>query len=245
MAAVNRFRTYGLVSLCGVGVAATIDNAFGLGGSAFLADICMTILEGDTPEGEMGGMADMPMEIKPVPLIALSLTATAAAIYGLTRDHQRFVSGKSEPDDQERAAILSAMLLVSRARGRVAREEVLDVFRIVTSHDLDRDLLELTLQRFQNASDDELERYRFPPMSSSIARRRTLAAALMVGCVARPATSEVSALIERIGLDIGASSEDVSAARTALHKWQKDCTPANGVSLVTLLRHRSLDLAPA
>lgn len=241
----NRFKTYGLVGLCGVGVVATIDSAFGLGGSALLADICMTLLEGDTPEGEMGGMADMPMEIKPVPLIALSLAATTAAIVALTKDHQRAVSGRSEPDDEERAAILSAMLMVATARGRTSREELMDVFRIVTSHGLNQELLELAYDRFRQMSDADVSQCRLPPVSSSIGRRRTLAAALMIGCVARPSTSEISGLIERIALDIGATSEDVSAARSALKSWQEECVPAHGVSLVTVLRHRPLSLSPA
>lgn len=241
----NRFKTYGLVSLCGVGVVATIDSAFGLGGSALLADICMTLLEGDTSEGEMGGMADMPMEIKPVPLIALSLTATTVAIWALAKDHQRMVAGKSEPDDEERAAILSAMLIVAAARGRTSREELMDVFRIVTSHGLDHDLLELAYSRFHQMSDTDVAEYRLAPVSSSIGRRRTLAAALMIGCVARPGTAEISDQIERIALEIDATSDDFSAAQQALETWQKDCKPVQGVSLVTVLRHRPLSLAPA
>ena len=241
----NRFKTYGLVGLCGVGVVATIDSAFGLGGSALLADICMTLLEGDTPEGEMGGMADMPMEIKPVPIIALSLTATTAAIWALAQDHQRMVSGKSEPDDEQRAAILSAMLMVAAARGRTSREELFDVFRIVTGHDLNQDLLDLAYGRFEQMSAADLAQSRLAPVSSSIGRRRTLAAALMIGCVARPSTHAISALVERIAVDIEATSEDVSAARMALETWQEDCTPMQGVSPVTLLRHRCLTLAPA
>lgn len=242
----NRVKTYGLVGLCGVGVAATVDTAFGLGGGAFLADICMTLIEGERPEGEMGGgMQEMPMEIKPIPLIGLSLAATTAAIVALAMDHQRMVAGRSEPDDEERAAILSAMLIVAKARGRTSREELMDVFRIVTSHSLNQDLLELAYGRFQQMSETDLNHCRLAPVSSAIGRRRTLAAALMIGCIARPATAEISALVERIALDIGATSDDVSVARKALETWRQDCQPAHGVSLVTVLRHRPLSLSPA
>ena len=238
----NRFKTYGLVGLCAVGVTATLDSALGLGGSALLADICMTILEGG--ESSEGGMADMPMEVKPVPIIAISLAATTAAIYALAQDHKKTMTGRSEPSDEERASILSAMLLVGATQGRVSREEMLDVFRIVSHHELDPDLLDFAHQRFHVLAEADLEQYRLPPVTSSIGRRRTLAAALMLGCVARPATEAVSALVERIALDIEATSDDIAAARRSLESWKQDCPTREGVSLVTVLRHRALELAP-
>lgn len=242
----NRFKTYGLVGLCGVGVAATIDSAFGLGGSALLADICMTILEGDTPEGEMGGgMADMPMEIKPVPLIGLSLAATTAAIYALTRDHQRMIRGKSEPDDAERAAILSAMLLVAAERGRTSRDELKDVFRIVTSHRLSPELVDFAYDRFGQMTETELSQYRLAPLGTGIGRRRTLAAALMIGCAARLSPVIVEPLIGRIASDIGAAPEDIQAAQRAVDEWQGDSALMEGISPVTVFRHRDLELTPA
>lgn len=238
----NRFKTCGLIGLCAVGVTATVDSAFGIGGSALLADICMTILEGDNAEG---GMGDMPMEVKPIPIIAISLAATTAAIIALAQDHQKMVTGRSEPDDEERASILSAMLLVAAAQGRASREEMLDVFRIVTHHELDHDLLDFANQRFLALVEADLRQYRLPTVSSSIGRRRTLAAALMLGCVARPANETVSSLVERIALDIEATSDDIAAARQSLDRWKQGCPTAEGVSLVTVLRHRALDLAPA
>ncbi len=239
MFAVNRFQTYGLVGLAGVAVLATVDSALGLGGGAFLADICRTFLEDDP-----AGMGDMRMEVKPVPLIALSLVATVVAITALTREHQRAAAGRSAPDDEERAAVLSAMLIVATSQGRTSREEIMDVFRIVTHHQLDDDLLNLSYDRYLAMSKAGSGDYRLPPVSTSIGRRRTLAAALMIGCVARPATEETLVLIESLALDIGATSEDISAARQALEAWQDGCSPVAGVSPITVLRHRALQLAP-
>ncbi|MEM6385932.1 MAG: hypothetical protein AAF718_06820 [Pseudomonadota bacterium] len=241
----NRFKTYGLVGLCGIGVVATIDSAFGLGGSALLADICMTILEGAPQDGEMAAMDDMDMEVKPVPLIALSLAATTAAIIALAKDHQRIAMGRAEPDDKERASILSAMLVVAAVSGRTTREEMMDVFRIVTGHGLNDELLDLAYARFATLSQEGAMRSRLPPVSSSIGRRRTLAAAMMIGCVVRPATGNVQRVLDRLAQDIGADANDVSEARQALDNWQEDCTPCHGVSPVTLLRHRPLTLMPA
>jgi len=193
----------------------------------------------------MGGMADMPMEIKPVPLIALSLAATTAAIFALAKDHQKMVAGKSEPDDEERVAILSAMLLVGAARGQATREELMDVYRIVTSHSLDYDLMDLSFTRFQGLAPKDLAAFHLAPLSSSIARRRVLASALLVGCAARTPDHSVSQLIERLTIEIGASASDVDAARQALADWQEGAPKVQGVSSVTLLRHRTLNLAPA
>lgn len=242
----NRFKTYGLGALCGVGVLATLDSALGLGGGALLADICRTFLEDEPAGGEgMGGMAGMSMEVKPVPLIALSLAATTAAIWALAQDHQKVVTGRSEPDDEERSAILSAMLIVATAQGRTTRDEMADVFRIVTSHDLEDDLLEAAYTRFHDMQADPARSYRMPEVRTSIGRRRVLAAALIVGCVARQSTEHMSGLIAQLAADIGATSEDITAARDSLAEWQSDHTPVRGVSPVSVLRHRSLQLSPA
>ncbi len=238
----NRFKTYGLGALCGVGVIATLDSAFGLGGGAFLADICRTFLEDEPMEG---GMAGMSMEVKPVPLIALSLAATTAAIWALTREHQRAVTGRSEPDDEERSAILSATLIVAAAQGRTSRDEIADVFRIVTCHDLDDDLLETAYQRFRDMLEGEARAYRMAEVSTAIGRRRALAAALMVGCVAREPGETILSLIGQMASDMGATSDDIAAARGALEHWKADLEPVQGVSPVSLLRHRSLRLRPA
>ncbi len=240
MIGVNRFQTNGLIGLAGIAVLATLDSALGLGGGAFLADICRTVLE-DEPSGGMGGMA---MEVKPVPLIALSMAATGAAIWAMTREHQREEAGRSAPDGEEQAAILSAMVIVAASQGRTSREEIRDVFRIVTEHELDEDLVDLAYERYLAMVEAEKPRHRMPPVSSSIGRRRTLAAALIMGCVARRSTETTPALIERIALDIGATTDDIAVARQSLGEWQKDCQPASGVSPVTVLRHRSLRLAP-
>ena len=136
------------------------------------------------------------------------------------------------------------MLIVATSQGRTSREEIMDVFRIVTHHQLDDDLLNLSYDRYLAMSKAGSGDYRLPPVSTSIGRRRTLAAALMIGCVARPATEETLVLIESLALDIGATSEDISAARQALEAWQDGCSPVAGVSPITVLRHRALQLAP-
>ncbi len=241
----NRFKTYGLGALCGVGVVATLDSAFGLGGGALLADICMTLLEDEPAMDEgMGGMPEMSMEVKPVPLIALSLAATTAAIWALAKEHEKSVTGRTEPDDEERSAILSSMLIVAVVQGRTSRDEMANIFRIVTSHDLDNDLLEAAYQRFCNMRESDTRDYRMPEVSTPLGRRRTLAAALMTGCVARKSEEGMLDLIGKIAADIGATSEDIAAARAALEQWQEDLEPVQGVSPVSLLRHRSLLLNP-
>lgn len=239
----NRFQTYGLCGLAGISVLATLDSALGLGGGAFLADVCRALLEGENDMS--GGMWDMQMEIKPLPLIAISTAATGAAIYALTREQKLAMAGRSAPNDEEQAAILSAMLVVSVAQGRVSRDEIDDVYRIVTGHSLTEELLNLACNRFEEMLTGCVECTRLQPVTSGIGRRRTLAAALMLGCVVRPASDEVSDIIEVIALDIGATSHDITSAREALAQWHTGCVPTKGVSPVTVLRHRNLHLTPA
>lgn len=234
----NNASTYGLIGLASLAVLATLDHALGLGGGALIADICRTILNED--EG-MGGMA---MEVKPVPIIGLSLAFTAAAIFVLTRDQRRAAQGRSEPDTQENAAILSAMFLMGRARGKIARDEVQDVFSIVTSHEINPLLLDHFMSRFYTADHSDAAT-RLDPVDTSIGRRRTLAAALMVGCVGRAASPETVQLIDQIAGDIGATSDDIQAAETALRNWQEGLQPMQGVSPIALLRNRELGLRPA
>ncbi|MEM7719173.1 MAG: hypothetical protein AAF222_08200 [Pseudomonadota bacterium] len=238
----TRFQTFGLIGLCVLALGATVDSAFGLGGGALLADICRTVLEGDGGDAAMG---DMQMEVKPVPLIALSLVATLFTIYAMSADHRRRLAGQSVPTEEERAAILSAMVVMAVAQGRTSREEMLDAFRIVTGHSLQPELAELAFQRSQALSEIDIEQSRLSTVSTHIGRRRTLAAALMLGCVARPATPTVASQLERIATDIGATSRDIQVARRALESWKSDCRLAQGVSPITVLRHRSLALSPS
>lgn len=242
MSAVNRFQTYGLCGLAGISVLATLDSALGLGGGAFLADVCRTLLEGESDMS--AGMGDMQMEIKPLPLIAVSTVATAAAICALTREHRMALAGKSAPSDEEQAAILSAMLVVGIAHGRVSRDEIDDVYRIATGHYLTEEVLNLACFRFREMQSGSVACASLPLVATSIGRRRTLVAALMLGCVARPASQSVLDTIENIALDIGATADDISAARHALAEWQQGFVPTRGVSTVTVLRHRKLSLAP-
>lgn len=237
----NGFNIYGAVGLSAVAVLATLDSALGFGGGAFLADICRTILE---EEGASGGMGAMSMEVKPVPLIGLSLAVTLIAISILTLEQRRVAAGRSAPDNEERAAILSASVLISAAQGSGARNEIADVFKIVTGHPLEAELADLAYARLQGLKGATLDAYRSAPVERPIARRRALAAALMVGCVARPATQRATDLIERLSIDIGATQEDIAAARRALTDWKSGCEPVKGVSLVALLRHRTLTLRP-
>lgn len=238
----NRFNTFGLVGLSAVAVVATLDSALGLGGGALLADICRTFLEDDMSGDGMGGMA---MEVKPVPLIALSLGATAAAIAVLTRDHNLTIAGRSQPDGQEQSAILSAILVIATVQGRVSRQEVMDVFRIVTGYPLEDELADFAMERFNAFAETDPENLRLARVSTAIGRRRVLAAALMMGCVARQPTNESSRLIEQMTVDIGAKSDDVAEAQKALTVWQGESERIEGVSMITMLRHRVLTLRPA
>ena len=238
----NRLKTFGLISLAGVAVAATVDSALGLGGGAMLADICRSFLDGESSGDGAGGMG---MQVKPVPLIALSLVATVASIVALTQDQRRISAGRSVPDNAERSAILSAIVLVATTHGKTSRSEIADVFHIVTGYPLEEELVDLACKRFAELRPDDLGRFSIPMLETSIARRRTIAAALIVGCVIRPASPGVKRLIERIAFDVNASSEDVAAAHRALSDWQGDTSPVEGVSPIALLRHRVLGLSPA
>ncbi|MEM6713431.1 MAG: hypothetical protein AAF590_14300, partial [Pseudomonadota bacterium] len=158
---------------------------------------------------------------------------------------QRAANGRAAPDEEEQAAILSAMLLVAVSQGRTTREEIADIFRIVTQHDVADDLISVVYDRYREMVESGAAQHRMAVVSTSIGRRRTLAAALIMGCVARPATVQTTELIEDIALDIGASSEDVAAARASLKTWQDGFASVPGVSPVTVLRHRRLKLLPA
>ncbi|MBT8474091.1 MAG: hypothetical protein KJO78_01325, partial [Alphaproteobacteria bacterium] len=231
---------YGAIVLSALAVAATVDAAFGFGGAAWLADLCLTGTEED-----MAAMDMTPREVKPVPLIALSLGVTASAIGFLSIEHRRASSGHVAPDNEERAGILSAMVLVAAAQGRTTRGEILNIFRIVTRHQLEGAFADLALTRYQELLNSDIDQVQMAPISSGLGRRRVLSASLLMGCVSREAPPRIEALIRRLATEIGATDDDCVAARAALDEWHADCRDVKGVSLVSLLCHRPLSLRPA
>lgn len=237
----NRLKTFGLIGLAGFAMAAMADYALGLGGLALLAGVGSTLLA----DGAAEAADALPTNVNPELLIVLSLCVGGAALVALGLDRRKARAGHPKPDEAERTVILSAMLLMATLHGKTSRNEIMDVFRIVTGHRLEESFVDLARERFVEIQKADIRSLGLPKLETSIARRRTIAAALMVGCVVRPAAPGVNRLIERIAFDIRASADDVAAARRALSDWQDDASPVEGTSLVALLRHRVLSLKPA
>jgi hypothetical protein len=143
--------TIAAIGFPALALAMTVDSALGIGGGAFIADICRTILD-DVMAADTEGGDGMAMQPKPLPLILLSLAATL---------------------------------------GMVA-----------------------------------------------------LSAAFLAAGIDRHPTPAVVATVERLAQDIGATPADVAAARSAVRDWAADYRVVPGVSIITLLRHRTLALRP-
>ena len=213
------------------------DAAMGLGTAQWLVDLCLT----EAP-GEMG---DMEMaEATPGPFLAMSVALAGVGMAVLVTEDREAALGLTEPDTSEHAAILSAIVLVAATTGKMTEQDIANVFEIVTGSDLEPDLAALAFQRFQAIDRDRLSTYAIAPTDSSLARRRIIAAALMVGCVANDPTPESTELIEGLAFSTGATPDDVTAAKQALQNWSQSDSGLRGSPLITLLRGKPLGLRP-
>ena len=231
------------VKLSALGFSATCfclaaDAAVGLGTAQWLVDLCLT----EAP----GQMGDMEMaEATPGPFLAMSVAFASIGIGVLVTEDREAALGLTQPDPSEHAAILSAIVLVAATTGKMTEQDIANVFEIVTGSELEPDLAALAFQRFQAIDRDRLTTYAIAPSDNSLARRRIMAAALMVGCVANDPTPESTALIESLAFSTGATPEDVSAARQALQTWSEGDSGLRGSPLITLMRGKPLGLRPA
>lgn len=236
----------GIIAAIGFSVLAlfvTLDSALGLGGAAFIADICRTILDdGMAADAAAGG--DMAMQPKPLPLILLSLAATIGMVAIATRDHWRELAGSAPPDVSDTAAILSAIATVAATSGRSRREELADIYRIVAGVSLEEEIADYLLDRVRDLQGATVPPLRFTRLESAIGRRRVLAAAFIAGGLDRDPTTVSLETVERLVEEIGATGADIAAARNAVRDWVADSHAVPGVSIITLLRHRPLALRP-
>lgn len=235
----NRTTTYSAIGLSVVAVAAIIDAAFGFGAVEWLVDLRLT--DGDQ------GMSDMvttDRDVKPVPLIALGLGVSVAAIWFLTTERRRAANGTSPPDSEERAGILSAMLVVAVARGKTSRDEMLGTFQVVTGQRLEDVFVDLAMDRYEGMVDVDPRKIKIEPVSSAIGRRRALGAAMLMAHPMRTVPA-MQSLIANMADKIGATEDDCRAVRASIEDWNEDCREITEVPLVSLLRHRRLTLRPA
>lgn len=235
----NKTAIHGAIGFSVLAVGATIDAALGLGGVEWLADLCLT------DEAEMGDMDMSPREVKPVPLIALSLGITVSALGFMSLDQRRSLSGRTAPDTTQQAAILSAMLLVAVQLGKTSRSELTGLYRIATHHDLEPQILDLAIERFEQMKQAPSMSIDIVAPTTALGRRRVLAAAMLMARKPAADTPEIRNLVEALIDRIGASLDDAKAVRAALDEWDADCRNIGSVPLFSLLRDRPLLLKPA
>ena len=235
----NKTAIHGAIGFSVLSVGATIDAALGLGGVAWLAELCLT------DEANMAGMDMAPRDVNPVPLLALSIGATGTAFGLIAQDQMRSLSVRAVPDAAEQAAILSTMLLMASALGKTSRAELSGFFRIATHNDLNPAILEMAIARFKEMQDTGDTRCTLEPLEKPLSRRRVLAAAMLMVRKPGAVTPEIEALIERVIDRIGATLEDATDVKAALDAWDQDCSDVKDLPLFSLLRDRPLALQPA
>ena len=214
------------------------DAAMGLGTAQWLVDLCLTETGDDMGDMEMA-------EATPGPFLALSIACAGVGMGILFTEDREAALGLTPPDTAEHAGILSAIVMVAASTGKTTEQDIANVFQIVTGSPLEPDLAALAYQRFKSIDPDHLSTYAIEPSDNPLARRRIMAAALMVGCVANEPTEQTTELIEGLAFSTGATPEDVTAARTALHKWSDSDSGLRGAPLITLLKSKPLGLRPA
>lgn len=215
------------------------DAAVGLGTAQWLVDLCLT-------EAPGSGMGDMEMaEATPGPFLAMSIALAGLGMGILFTEDREAALGLTPPDTAEHAGILSAIVLVAASTGKTTQQDIANVFEIVTGASLEPDLAALAFQRFKALDRDRLTTYSIEPSDNPLARRRIMAAALLVGCVANDPTEQTTELIEGLAFSTGSTAEDVAAARAALQNWSDSDSGLHGAPLITLLRGKTLGLRPA
>lgn len=235
----NKTAIHGAIGFSVLSVGATIDAALGLGGVAWLAELCLT------DETNMAGMDMAPREVNPVPLLALSMAATSTAIGLIVVDQQRSLSVRAVPDAAEQAAILSAMLLMAGSLGKTSRAELSGFFRIATHNELDPAILDMAFTRFNAMLAEGQVACDLTKPATILGRRRALAAAMLMVRKPGAMTPETEKLLETIVKRIGATKEDALNVKAALDAWDADCRDVEGLPLFSLLRDRPLALQPA
>ena len=215
------------------------DAAMGLGTAQWLIDICLT----EAPGGDMG---DMEMaQATPGPFLAMSIALAGIGMGILFTEDREASLGLTPPDTAEHAGILSAIVLVAASTGKTTEQDIANIFKIVTGTTLEPDLAALAFERFKAINPDHLATYAIEPSDNPLARRRIMAAALLVGCVANEPTEQTTDLIEGLAFSTGSTPDDVAAARTALQNWSKSDSGLRGAPLITLLKAKPLGLRPA
>ncbi len=215
------------------------DAAMGLGTAQWLADLCLT-----EPAGS--DMSDMDMvQVTPGPFLAVSVAMAGIGMGILVTEDREAALGLTPPDSSEHAGILSAIVMSAATNGKTTEQDIANVFHIVTGNPLEPELAKLAYHRFLNMTPDDINAYEIEPSDNPLARRRIMAAALMVGCVANKATAETTDFIEALAFSTGSTPEDVGAARTALNQWSDTDANLSGSPLITLLKTKTLGLRPA
>lgn len=215
------------------------DAAVGLGTAQWLADLCLTETD------DMTGMAMSTTPVTPTPFLAMSTILAGIGVGLLATEDREAALGKTPPDAAEHAGILSAIVLVAAVHGRTNEQDIANVFQIVTGKNLEPELARLAFERFKATDPETVSAAGIAPSSSSLARRRILAAALLTGCVANRASDETTALIEELAIAIEATPGDVAAARSSLQSWTNNDSGLSGAPLITLLRTKPLGLRHA
>jgi len=229
----------GAIGFSALSIGATIDAALGLGGVAWIAEICFT------DETAMGAMDMAPREINPVPLIGLSLTSSVAAFALISHEHARSLSVRARPSTEDQASILSAMLAVACLLGKTSRAELAGFYRIATHNDLDPAIADLAFERFEQMRDTGAFACSIAKPKTALGRRRVLAAAMLMARKPEAMRPEVEALIQDIIEQVGVTVEDADCVFQALDAWDADCPQATAVPLFSLLRDRPLALRTA
>ncbi len=214
------------------------DAAMGLGTAQWLADLCLT-----EPPG--ADMSDMEMyEVTPGPFLAVSIAMAGIGMGILFTEDRQAALGMTPPDSAEHAGILSAIVMTAATTGKVTEQDIANVFLIVTGSTLEPQLAELAFRRYLATDPDDIDAYAIDPSDNPLARRRIMAAALMVGCVAHQPTAQTHALIESLAFSTGSTPEDVAAAKAALQNWSDTDAGLSGSPLITLLKTKPLGLRP-
>ncbi|MDA8586404.1 hypothetical protein N9L47_09065 [Rhodobacteraceae bacterium] len=229
---------YSALGFSAVCICLAVDAAVGLGTAQWLADLCLTDASDD-----MVGMAMK--TVTPAPFLVVSTILAGIGIALIASEDRETAMGLTPPDAAEHASILSAIVLVAAVHGRTTEQDIANVFQIVTNTDLEPELAQLAFAQFKQTDPNTLTTDGIATANTSIARRRILAAALLMGCVANRPSEAASVVIENLAAIIGATSEDITAARTALQNWTKTDSGLQGVPLITLLRTKPLGLRPA
>ena len=230
------------IKLASLGFSATcfclaVDAAVGVGAAQWLADLCLTDASDD--------MSDMVMEpVTPLPFLTISIAMAGVGLGMLFTEDREAALGLTSPDAAEHTDILSAIVMVAAAAGKTRQQDISDVFQIATGTALEPDLAQLAHQRFQTLDPQQLRSFKLTPNERPLARRRTISAALLMGCVAHAPTRNTHRVIEHLVASIGATPEDITAAKHALTDWTTTDSGLTGLPLITLLKGKPLGLRP-